>query len=1188
MKKLTYCSIATLLSCILFLNSSILAQEEQCGFDESLEYAQNEIPDFDFLMKQGEKLMQQMLEDEPQPLMENIVFTIPVVFHIIHTGESVGTGSNLSDARILQALNDLNSDFRDFPMLGVDTEIEYCLAQRDPDGNSQYDSNGTNITGIQRVNGTGTQNYEIDGITRFQNGNEVAVKALSNWPNTDYLNIWVVHTIQGNAIGYATFPVADDAVDGIVLEAIATGTNDFSRVIAHEAGHFLNLYHTFQGSASPSECPQNIDCAVDGDKVCDTRPHSYMSNPGNWFPCQDSQYQNCDASSYPYHISENHMNYTDNDCRNEFSPDQNTRMRCALMALRPTLINSLGCQPGCSGILVDFSASDISVEEGGSITFTNSSSGATDYKWTIEADHANSTHLTYTFDERGFYDVCLTASSASCSNRKCMQVIVYGGEPCFSEPSECTPLRNGNFLETNFQLEDGFYAHILNGGLNDVCNWDNYIGSPDLIHNNSTSAIRLISDIGDIQNWNSIKYNKEALKTIDELNLKPNRNYTLSLDYFVSTMGTCGPNGVLEIGFTDGFGNNQFLTEVYPEFIFNTPNNQIGTFDLNNNPISTFVYHFNSNNVEDGKLYLWNKSQCPQQGNLHWVNYLITNINLVCNDVCTPIPDFTYDQTCPNTFIAQNSGDGNIYQWEFKCDGLIMNGQEVTRDFPAGTECEVCLTAACDLENEATFCEMVTIPEDLPSECTDDCRDISVKASTCEQADGVVNEYLTNFTITVPKNSGPCGDEPLQSNSTTVGVILESYKEQPSADPDFVDITIGMLITVPPTLDLTQKSVAAGLTLCAPDGTLMCFNLTISGEECSSACLDLGLNSNAFCVDPNPANSIFLFTGSVTFELDTTFSQYDLCNITSSQVGLEINFTDNNGEITIDYTIESVDFDFEISTLICIVGINGVVKFCTPLNINVPVPCLPVPETCIQEWMKKNADTECEVENGQIKYNSSMDPVILLSPNFQLCEDEVWAIVEGGGSTFINEIELNGNVLKFNIDIYLPCDSVVNNTIYDLKILLCDEFGDLICLRFPLEFRPCEANCNKPKNRQETSQNEISCSVYPNPFTDYLIIDIGEKVNSNQFGKDGAKHTKLDLSSVLDNKLDQLPNNLDNSQYIARLFNVITGQKVLNIMLNKGVNMINLEIPTGVYIVRIEQLTNPESVYSYKIVKYKF
>ena len=50
---------------------------------------------------------------KPQPkLIINGVYQIPVVVHVIHNGEAVGTGTNLSQAAIQSQIDVLNEDFR--------------------------------------------------------------------------------------------------------------------------------------------------------------------------------------------------------------------------------------------------------------------------------------------------------------------------------------------------------------------------------------------------------------------------------------------------------------------------------------------------------------------------------------------------------------------------------------------------------------------------------------------------------------------------------------------------------------------------------------------------------------------------------------------------------------------------------------------------------------------------------------------------------------------------------------------------------------------------------------------------------------------------------------------------------------------------------------------------------------------
>ena len=71
------------------------------------------------------------------------VYTLPVVVHVLHNGEEVGDGPNMSIERIERQIEILNEDFRrmegtrgfnDHPE-GGDAKIEFVLAKQDPDGN---------------------------------------------------------------------------------------------------------------------------------------------------------------------------------------------------------------------------------------------------------------------------------------------------------------------------------------------------------------------------------------------------------------------------------------------------------------------------------------------------------------------------------------------------------------------------------------------------------------------------------------------------------------------------------------------------------------------------------------------------------------------------------------------------------------------------------------------------------------------------------------------------------------------------------------------------------------------------------------------------------------------------------------------------------------------------------------------
>ncbi len=77
----------------------------------------------------------------------NSVIIIPVVVHVLHSGEPLGTGRNISDAQIQSQIDVLNEDFRRLnadrvntpsiflPAAG-DANFEFRLACKDPNGNT--------------------------------------------------------------------------------------------------------------------------------------------------------------------------------------------------------------------------------------------------------------------------------------------------------------------------------------------------------------------------------------------------------------------------------------------------------------------------------------------------------------------------------------------------------------------------------------------------------------------------------------------------------------------------------------------------------------------------------------------------------------------------------------------------------------------------------------------------------------------------------------------------------------------------------------------------------------------------------------------------------------------------------------------------------------------------------------------
>jgi len=103
-----------------------------------------------------ERVMNRAVAKEKQDIANGraaTTYTIPVVIHIYHKGEAIGTGTNLSVAAIESQITVLNQDFRKMAgtpghntnAVGADTEIQFCLAKKD--------SNGAVTTGITRQQG---------------------------------------------------------------------------------------------------------------------------------------------------------------------------------------------------------------------------------------------------------------------------------------------------------------------------------------------------------------------------------------------------------------------------------------------------------------------------------------------------------------------------------------------------------------------------------------------------------------------------------------------------------------------------------------------------------------------------------------------------------------------------------------------------------------------------------------------------------------------------------------------------------------------------------------------------------------------------------------------------------------------------------------------------------------------------
>jgi hypothetical protein len=276
-----------------------------------------------------EKWMKAKLS-EPRMLSgkEDIIYKVPVVVHVVHQGEMIGEGTNISIEQVQSQIDVLNEDFNRlnadtiytpdlFKGVAASSQIQFVLAYQDPDGN------------------------ETNGITRtfspdspFDPTDIDDIRSLTSqimWPPEDYINIYVVDLI-GDYIGYSQFPRNDGLsglpppynaeTDAVIIDYRSFGSKvkvngldlragyDQGRSLSHEAGHYFGLLHIWgDGGCGASD-------------YCDDTPdqeHSYSQcNPADTVSCGSRD------------MYENFMDYTQDKCMNLFTSDQVARMHVVL------------------------------------------------------------------------------------------------------------------------------------------------------------------------------------------------------------------------------------------------------------------------------------------------------------------------------------------------------------------------------------------------------------------------------------------------------------------------------------------------------------------------------------------------------------------------------------------------------------------------------------------------------------------------------------------------------------------------------------------------------------------------------------------------------------------------------------------------------------------------------------------
>jgi hypothetical protein len=320
---------------ILLLNTPQLIAQERCAVPRLLEIRESKYPELNTENFENWIAVKKNLQTNSSERNQINIVQVPVVFHIIHNGEAVGTGGNLLKSRIDRQLEILNEDFNrlnadtsetlsEFINVTASFEIEFVYAKQDPDG------------------------FETDGIVRvpgsqasYSYQERATLSAESYWPAEDYLNIWVAD-LAGGSLGWAEFPVSNLAgldaasnnrlIDGVTVDYVYFGENPNSptfeskgRTLTHEMGHFFGLRHIWGDGG----------CSVDD--FCEDTPTASSSSTG----CNLSK-NTCQSLD----MVQNFMDYTNDACMNIFTIDQKSRVRTVIenSPRRASLTNSKGLE----------------------------------------------------------------------------------------------------------------------------------------------------------------------------------------------------------------------------------------------------------------------------------------------------------------------------------------------------------------------------------------------------------------------------------------------------------------------------------------------------------------------------------------------------------------------------------------------------------------------------------------------------------------------------------------------------------------------------------------------------------------------------------------------------------------------------------------------------------------------------